>query len=417
MAKKYSFVPVIKNKKNFINKYIEYASSMTDAPMEYHEAHAVLLLAIASSGLRLDLSIYPGGINLNMYFIIHGTSYVDRKSTSMNIAKDIQQRAMPGVRLSENFSPGGLETQLADKDGMPSALYVDEFETLIERMMSQQWMIGLKGLMLTMFKERAWTFKKTDKKGKADELVIKDGHLCIIGNVTPAVTERFTQRDIEDGFLGRFVIISSESKPERLKAFGEIESAMRNDVVMHLSKIYQACQACRDWRRKENSGSASKKYVSNIEIEKSALDILDKFQAELESRNDIPYHHFVMVQRLTDAAYRSSCLIALGEVDPSDLFIGPLVVEKKHAIQAVKLCEKWFRMAIRFVGGVGVSKTEQKIEKIILDISHSPGQIMTRAKVMMNNHLTKTFCDEIEMTLLERKQIELVKNDKNNRRR
>lgn len=370
-----------------------------------------MLLAGASSGLRLDLNIYPGGINLNTYFIIHGTSFVDRKSTAMNIAKEVQARAMPGVRLSENFSPGGLETQLAEKDGMPSLLYVDEFSSLIERMISQQWMVGVKGLMLTLFKEREWTFKKTDKKGKADELVIKDGHLCISGNVTPAITDHFTQRDIEDGFLGRFIIISPKGKPKRLKAFGDVDMKAMNSLVMQLSQLYQACQGCRDWRRSEESKKGKGK-SPNIKIESKALDVLDKFQDELESSTHIPYHHFVMVQRLTDAAYRTSCLIALGEVDPNSLYSGPLRVSASHARQAVKLARKWFEMAIRFVGGVGVTKTEQKIAKALADLKASPKGVLPRAKVMMNNHLTKTFCDEIEMTLLERKQIILFMDGK-----
>jgi hypothetical protein len=414
MKKRYKFSHSVTNKDNFLPKYIRYGATRTDAAHDLHEFHGLFLLSAASNGLEIHLPQHPDGLQNNLYGMIHATSFLGRKSTAMKIARDIQERAIPGVALSEDYSPGGLQEEVASNEGRPSIIWADEFSGTIEKMTTQQYMSGLKAFLLTLYSGKKYSMRRTSKgtgKNKtADRVIIEKGHLCIAGNVTPTIAEKFSGSDIEDGFLGRFIFISPKHQPERMAVKDmAVDNRRRNKIVMHLSKIYQGCQNAREWSRKTG--------LPNVEFDEDALEVLDKFQIKLETMSDVTYLQHVMIQRLADQSFRVAVLIALGEVPVEMLTKGPLFVTKSHAKQALSIIEKWATWGLRFATNIGIDKTENKIIKIIRDLELAPKKTLPRSTIVMNNHLRKSFADELQMTLLDRGRIVLLEEKTNAKRK
>ena len=88
---------------NFLKEYPLYCAEMTDAPMEFHQAVALGVLASACGNNFYfpfgDNRVYP-----NMYLILLGTSSDTRKSTSLQFGKNILQHAKPEIIHPNEFS-------------------------------------------------------------------------------------------------------------------------------------------------------------------------------------------------------------------------------------------------------------------------------------------------------------------------
>ena len=396
----YKFKSAVAGADSFVNKYIEYASQLTDAAHDYHEAMAFFLLSIAAQGMKLDLPNMPNGLRPNLYLIIYGVSSHSRKSTAMDIAKDICQRAIPGVQLPANFTPGGLEEELAERPMAPSALFADEFSRVLDQMHHQSYMSGLRGFLLTMYSTETWEYRKTSKgKSKTrDEVVIKGSHLCIAGNVTPVITKHLEPRDIEDGFLARFGIINPASKPPR-KKIGELtrNERARNSLVMQLSGLRQFC------KKHAPSPEDPEARPFPISISEPALDALDEFQEKLEKRNEIDTS-MIMMERIGIMSFKLAMLIALGRQDLATMKGVNIGVADVHS--AVAIADKWCDWGVNFAGSLYESEIEKHIRRASGWLNEYDGQI-PRWQVAKKMRLSKRQLDEVQMTMLDRGLITL----------
>jgi hypothetical protein len=397
--KNYKFDHCIRDKEHFVYQYIEYAKNLTDAPHEYHEAAALFMLSAATYGLRLKLAQHPSGLRTNIYMMLHGPTYISRKSTASDLAEEMLRKAVPGCILPNDFSPQGLQEEVAARVGIPAVIFEDEFQPVIEKMLKSQFMIGLKGFLLTMYKKSdhsyARTAKGTGKKKERDLVEIHGGHVCLLGNVTTTIGDQFGKNDMADGFLGRFAMVAPTSKPPRLAIDEQPDPATYtkelNNLIQKLSGIYQACQNIRD-------------DDSNVRIDKRSLKILDRFQADTEAlkiKDEMVYN---MVQRSGDLVLKLAMIIAAGRMDPAKLRW--VKISSQDAKDAVEIAKRWSQWAKTFGETIGDDMMETNIKKMESLIMRR-GRL-SRSEVARNYHFKKRELDEIQMTLVDRGFIGLL---------
>jgi len=401
----YEYYHCIRNPDNFIRKYIEYARKLSDAPWDFHEGMALFLLSCITHGLKLYIPSHPYGLRTNMYMIFYGESHKSRKSTAMNRGRFILNRVAPWCELPENFSPGGLEEALAERPGEATALISDEFAFHLEKMMKAQYMTGVRGFLLTMYNQEKWKYKRTSKGSKKEEdvVLIEDAHLGIVGNLTPAICGSLTERDMMDGFLGRFVFINPEKKPPRipLDEFVEEDIQAREWLIDYMRKVLQFCDNMKAARQ------ANDKFFP-VKMTKPALKVIDAFQEKVENYKSVNSSVTTMIQRVTDYCIKTSILIAAGEFDPEIAAL--LTVRPEHARQAVKLCNKWMRWATTVGEALGRNPFEDKIQRALNAIAAHG--IMPRSIVARTLHFTKPELDIIQSTLIDRGLIYLTQAKK-----
>lgn len=358
----------VKDKENFIYRYIDYCREITDASCDYHEAFALFLLSGSSDGLFTELSSHPFGFRLNLYMLIHGISAISRKSTSMEIAKNLQEEAMEGVDIDTDFSPEGLLSILEAQDGKPSMLFSDEFTGILESMYNKKYMSGLKAILLAFYNKQRYSrslASKINGNTKIDRRVaIKKGYFCLSGNVTPTICERLTTQDIEDGFLGRFAIISPTTKEPWKAENDKPDLGKKAVLIQSLNDIYIGVQRCREWSRKNGD-------ISNIRFEDEATAAINKYSKKIDTTKGLPYHVHVIIQRMPNIMRKIASLIALGRVDPKRMAKNPLFVTKQDAIEARKIVNKWQGWSETFARGIGVDIFERDIIKVIRKINTS----------------------------------------------
>jgi hypothetical protein len=160
---------------HFVSRWLAYASERTDAAHEYHEAAALALLAAATPTVRARLAPYPGGLPTNLYVLLLGDSTTSRKSTTKDLARDVQALAVPGSLSADHFSPEGFVEQLASRPHDSTTVFVDEFGELLDKLHHAKHMAGLRGLLLTCYSGDDYTYRRHTKRAK-DGTRVARGH-------------------------------------------------------------------------------------------------------------------------------------------------------------------------------------------------------------------------------------------------
>ncbi len=403
----YKFARCITDPNHFVNQYIDYAKDRTEASWDYHEGAAIALLSIATQGLLWKLPFIPGGLGTNLYMLNHGSTSRAKKSTVMDIAKEIQSLALPGFAVPENFTPGGLEEIMADHSGRAAVIWADEFNGHLEKMHSQSYMAGLRGFLLTMYGQKKWTYKRVSKgknRKEEDSVVIDKAHLCLIGNTTPAIAETLKPRDIDDGFLPRFAVIWPQVYPPS-KGLLEMDYSenSRDGLVIWLREIRDMIRQITDLEER-NAG----KYSAVI-ADEDAYKVFDKYQADLNQRmTGYDEQTQSMTQRLPVMALKLGMILSAGRVgkETSD----HIDITKVDAEWAVSIAAKWEKWSCDFVASLRRDMLQREIDISLMMLYKNKGDLPRRI-VARRLKVSKYKMDEIQMTMLDRGLIRAIEKN------
>jgi hypothetical protein len=119
---------------DFINKYVRLLSGITDAPKEFQEAAALLLISSAVGRRWMfrslpDMAIFgekvgTGGRLLNLWFIIMGKSRISRRTSGvLNPVEKITNKIIGEQQIiSSAFTPESLVKEMSEKS-VPSSVF------------------------------------------------------------------------------------------------------------------------------------------------------------------------------------------------------------------------------------------------------------------------------------------------------
>ena len=396
-AEPYRFAPAVP-RDHFLSRWISYAASRTDAAHEYHEAAALVLLASATPTVRARLAPYPHGLPTNLFVLLVGDSTTSRKSTSKDLSRDVQYRALPGSLSPDHFSPEAFVEHMAGRANDATTLFVDEFGELLEKLHHAKHMAGLRGFLMTIYAgPEEYEYRRHSKRGK-DGTRIEDSdrligpHLSILGATTPAVFEFLTERDVTSGLLPRFAIIMPESKPAR-RPFHEVSDGLeqqRNELVTHVGRLHA-------WATERRR------------IVRFAPGVLERLDEFFETEFDAPVADRSetgrrMLERLQAMTVKVAMLSAAGW--PESVERLELEVGDEDADAAIGIIRRWTEGALAFAGRVGESDFERKLERclrLVQERRRVPRKIVAR-----NCHVEKRVMDAIQETLVDRGLIRTV---------
>lgn len=394
----YRFAPVVPAE-HFLAQWITYASGRTDAAHEFHEAAGLCLLAGATPRIRARLAPYPNGLSTNLYALLIGASTTSRKSTSKDLARDVQARALPGSLCADHFSPEGFVEAMAGRPNDSTSLYVDEFSELLDKLHHAKHMAGLRGLLLTVYAGDDYTYRRHSKRSKNgervdDEDVLEGPHLTILGATTPVVFNLLNESDVTCGLLPRFAIVMPESKPPR-RAFYEVggdTERQRSSLVAWLHRLHE-------WSTKEQRV---------VRFDEGVLERLDTFAESVEkTATNRPEGARAMLQRLMPMAVKVAMLIAAG--DPRTLDLPMLEVTTHDAAAAILIARRWEEYAVTFASRIGETDFERQVQRCLAVIRGK--ERVQRRTVARACHMEKRMLDSVEATLADRGLIDVDRTE------
>ena len=228
---------------SFLRNYVHYAAALTDANAMYHLGVG---LAVLSQAVPRDLSVRHGNrLYSNLYVLVVGDSTGSRKSTSVELGREVLNEAMPERDGGHPGSWEGLADSLTSKPHQ--LLSYGEFGQFLAQA-KEGYFAAIKQSLTAVYDgekmERTLAVKRTygtngQQQPRVPSAPAPSPRLSLIGAVTPGfLSELSTPSDWEDGFFGRFltfyatrartyITTPSDLRPERawlahrLRAIGQ----------------------------------------------------------------------------------------------------------------------------------------------------------------------------------------------------
>jgi hypothetical protein len=395
----------------FIDRYRSWGSSVTDAPSQYHTLNAVVILSTIMCPYTSLRTSY-GEIRPNIWSMILAGTTVTRKSTTMDMAKNILNDIDIDYLMGTDGSPEGILGEMQDRDGSVSMFHRDEITGWIEQASKKDYMSGL----LESF-TRMYDGQEESRVLRSGKMVVKKPRLVILsGGIKTRMTELITMDHIRSGFIPRFIMVSGTTTPDQIKPIGPPPTASshvdpRDAILAELQRLVDF------WVQKPKTATVT---VAGMQKQ-----IVSKPEPrEMTASNDA----WTRIRQLKDDA------ILMGEATTSQELYTPIldrlsnsiikvaillagarescIVDYMDVVQAVRYSQEWLTSAMDFAQRVeeapDMNPWEKKADKIVAFIRKSSPKPVTRSTIMRQFHVRSKDIADVESTLVSRGHVKLT---------
>lgn len=390
-----------------IEEYVEWAKTIGDAAWAYHEAGAFVALSTLLAGsVKLPTSF--GTVVPNLWFMILADTTLTRKTTAMDIAMDMVVEIDSDALMATDGSIEGLFTSMSTRPGRSSVFLRDEFSGLLEAMIKKDYMAGM---METLTKLYDGKYQK--RLLKKDVIEVRDPILIVFaGGIKTRVQAQLTYEHVGSGFLPRFLFVSADSDPTRLRPLGpptETTLGRRGAIVTRLQTIWSHYQQQQVLTINGRQIAAPRRW--DAVLTPDAWQRYNKFEHDMVTFGVASTQADVLVptfDRMSKSALKMSVLLA-AQRELSD----HVVVQESDLIKAITYIERWRPYTLDVVTNLGKTAAERNIELILGAIKRQPG--VMKSHVMRAYHLNARDTDQILTTLDQRQLVSRIKAGRSER--
>lgn len=392
---------LVQNRETFVERYIKWASGLTDASVQYHQSGAFMILsALLAGNIKLPTSF--GNVIPNLWFMILGNTTITRKTTAMNLAMrllyDVDDRAL----LATDGSLEGILVGLRDRPKQPSIFLRDEFTGLLEAIAHKDYMAGFAEQLTKLYDGEP--LRRLLRKEVID---IKDPiFIMYVGGIKSKTQMMITEELVMGGFLPRFIMITAEPDLSKVRPIGppvpqDVESRelIKNELIdLHNHYVQETTvtrngvaigKTVKDYKAKLTPEAWQRYNQYEMLMTKTALD------AGLDYLTPV-------YDRLAKSTLKAAILIAASG-QRSD----QVVVELPDLIHAIYYARQWRAYASEIVNGIGKTYDERLMDKIYITV-RSAKLGAARDELMNMFMLDSKRADLLFKTMEQRKIIKLV---------
>jgi hypothetical protein len=392
----------------FVDRFTIWARSRTDAPLPYHEAGAFVILSTLLAG-RVHLPTSWGTIVPNLWVMLIGASTIDRKTTSLRMAKQLLLSVDEDAILATDGSLEGIMTAMQTRPGRGSIFFKDEFSGFLAAASKKEYMAGI--LEMFTFLYDSDYFKRTLRSSTIE---VRDPTLILFcGGVRTEILQHLSRDHITSGFGARFIYVDAETQFDNIRPMGpptdeqdkvreKLEKELTNLVVtydaemlMHvkIGNVRPTVKTKRVWDAKLGPEAWDRYNELERTMLKSALD------------SDMPDLYVPMFDRLSKSTLKAAVLLAAARQNPRDELA--VKVETIDILKAISYTEKWRQHTVYITENAGSTQIERKLSLIQQTVKKGPG--ITRGKIMT---IFKLNSKEIEVALDTLEQRGVIKRER-----
>lgn len=357
----------VREKANFVDEWIEWAGTRTDAPAEYHRAAALSLLA-SVYGEFGHVTPQWGKMKLNLWFMSLGRSTKDRKSTARSYLKQAFRALRTDdydYELPEDVTPGGVTLALQNYKDKSVNLARDEVQGMFKELLQQSYMSG--GLEVFTELYDGWARGRLRASGdrKITERTPVSFNMFLMGILTESA-DTLTITNFRSGFLTRFLYVFG-SRPDTYVA-PSIEQAPESldktdpvfDGLIHHLMVNRAY-----WEMHGGGGD-----TVPIRANEDAWKRYQEFETTLnKSVAETQYREYISTtsERMLHATLKVAAILAMDEKRQR--------IELAHMLQAIAYAGEWFTNTVTMAGMVSASEWQRDVDKLEHFINSKGGAV------------------------------------------
>jgi len=352
---------------NFIDLWCQWASTKTDAPVEYHRAAAITVMSAVYSEYGHATPQW-GPMKLNIWTMTLGRSTLDRKSTArsyMNKAFRALRTEDTNYSIGSDVTPSGIGLALLDRANKATVFDRDEVQGLFKELLHQSYMSG--GLEAFTKLYDGWADGRVRASGekKVQEAVPVSFIMFMMGILSEA-TDVLTVTNFRSGFLTRFLYILG-SRPEGYRPAPIEQSSEeedKEDVVFEgLMEHLRGRRAY--WEMYGGEGD-----TVPMRATPEAWTRYQQYEADVRKRaGETMYAEIIATtsERTVHATLKLAAILAMDEKARK--------IELSHMLHAIGYAGEWITNAITMASMVSESEWQRDVDKLEAFINNKGGSV------------------------------------------
>lgn len=356
-------------RENFIEHYVRWGQTKTDADPAYHEAAAMMLLSTVLADFGHAMPIF-GKLGLNMWFMILGNTTASRKTTTKNLMMRFVDRLNSEeyeYDLGSDSTTEGMLADLADRPGRSGMFYRDEAQEMLANARGGKgYLSDFTGTLTELYdghvrgRRRASGNKKTPRTETTFNLYLM--------GIAQKVAEVLDPGDFESGFLARFIYCFGEAAPETRESM-RLNQFMPNqgtttDIEQELlqEKLYKMRTY---WENKTDPGN-----TMPIFVDLEAWERLNEYIYMLTSMGNEADRPEIMKpagDRMNKSVLKLACLLAMSEHRDH--------VNLEDMLKSIQYSERWYVNLQRMTKMIDASEWATKMRKLTELVVEKMGKI------------------------------------------
>jgi hypothetical protein len=370
---------------SFVTKYVCYAGSRTDAPLEAHELMAVCLLSgLAGPNPRIPLATSVNGLGLTLWGMYIANTTTARKTTVIELARDIALEILPGAAIVQwEGSPQGFIQALQSRDGQPAIFVRDEYSGLLQQMNRGGHMAGLEQTFIRTFDGGVLENIRTRKRDRLTGATHQDTDRVerpYLAKITNATWDHFIRNatidNVLDGFLPRFIFVTGIAKPRRAGLATDEMAIARWHLIRRARAFHERARS-----------------LELVDVADDVLDAVWTLEQEWSARADRskrPDAAGPSLKRLTEAVLKTAALLAIDRAGDEM----PIITQQDFAA-AHAMGSRWAISTIRLIEALGATAFLRDSDAVMETVKRHPQGLKLSELYGRHRQLKKRDFDEL----------------------
>lgn len=358
--------------RTFIDDYLTWTQSKTDAPDAYHIAGAFTVLSTVFSDFGHAVPHW-GDVPLNLWFMVLGSTTLSRKSTAKGyMLKCIEalEEENYNYDLGSKFTAEGLDEALRSNANRSALLHIDEIQGLMKQLDSKAYLAGIKGELTEIYdgkvtgKLRA-SGEEKDKKRKGARVAM---NLFAMG-IRDQLADYLTEDDFQSGFLTRFIWVSAEplERTAETDYIGQQDKVERTkgDPAFHnlIENLKHAREVWADWNEPtDRTIAVPMTEEAHKRFNKFVTDALNAAQGQSKAKI-----LEAATNRLNTSILKAATVLAMADMCDE--------VELRHMLAAINYCGEWFEHLVEMTKRISESNWKRRQDKLMEAIFGKGGEL------------------------------------------
>lgn len=343
--------------RTFVDDYLAWATSKTDAPHEYHVAGAFTILSTVFSDFG---HAHPqwGPLPLNLWFMVLGSTTLSRKSTTKSLMLSVVEELetdMYKYDLGSKFTAEGLDEALRNNANRSALLHRDEIQAFMKEADAKPYLQGVKGELTELYDGKV--SGKLRASGDKNEQQRKGARVSMVlfaMGIEEQLAEYLTIEDFQSGFLTRFVFVTAPP-PARTKENDRINQANPNEAKNGDPLLIGLTDRLREARTMWESWADPTGRTIPVMATEEAWERFNKFVTDVKDAADGAERKAVVeasVARLINSIIKAATLLAMWDMEDE--------VSLKHMLAAINYCGMWFEHMIGMSNKISASAWKRR---------------------------------------------------------
>lgn len=186
-----------------IKTYMEYIQQISDASIDFAEGAGLAMISGIAQRQVIIQTLGSKRMYPNIWVMLLGASGISRKSTTIRPARKTIGHVYPEILMPDKMTEESTFAYFHTKGDAKTMLIADEFAGTLANL-DKQYAMGYKQLLMKMYD----CIDYERRVLKSSDEILQNTYLSILAGGTPfGVMKYLSEKDIESGFLPRFLII------------------------------------------------------------------------------------------------------------------------------------------------------------------------------------------------------------------